>query len=47
MIVSGLELVVYSIPSELKKILVLPKKFFNLLVGRRKLDPIYTPDYNR
>ena len=36
-----------GVPSELKQILVLPKKFFSLIVGKRKLTAIYTPDYHR
>lgn len=35
------------VPRDLKKLANLPVKFFSLIFGRKKLQLIYTPDYQR
>lgn len=36
-----------QIPNQIKTIIYLPAKLFSLILGRRKLTPIWSPDYHR
>lgn len=43
----ALERMVNVIPRSLNRIAQLPVLFFTIIFGRKSLQPLYTPDYNR